>query len=265
MKKHTTAFLLIILLASCSNNDALSNGMNDSDSTNDFSSQQTSFESNDSSKYANIALNNVGKMLPKVFESDDYNKEIRRDSYYIIGNGFYDQETRIMSKNTASVYNYFKNLEINETIENDHTRYGGSLAIYSFGDLQMKFWDNYLFIENNDTPYKGDFYKIIGSSATAEFITDVFYHSFRIDEGQLSIKDESNPLSSDEIRSALLDMKYMPVSDGAAATNEGPLKIVQLNNIDSLYIYNETDFSIFQSDILYSLNDGYSFANFLSL
>ena len=57
----------------------------------------------------------------------------------------------------------------------------------------------------------------------------------------------------------------MPVSDGAAATNEGPLKIVQLNNIDSLYIYNETDFSIFQSDILYSLNDGYSFANFLSL
>lgn len=266
MKKHAIVFLVAVFLTSCSQNNVSSSEHSSLEAlTNAFSSQSNNIESEDSSEDIDKMFNNVGKMLPNVFSDVNFDSEVRRDSYNIIGNGFYDKETSIMNKNTAAVYNYFKNLEISETMENDHTRYGGSITVYTFDNLEMKFWDNYLFLESAEIPYKGDFYKIIGSRTAAEFTEDIFYHSFRIDAGELSIKDSDNSPSSDEIRNALLEMKYMPSNDSVSINVENPLKTVQLNNIDSLFIYSETDFKIFQSDRLFSLNDGYSFASFLSL
>lgn len=250
MKKKFFSYLFILFLASCSS----SQGIFDSFSVLD------NYESFDSSNnIINVKTTKIESLLPNAFSNDGFDKEIRCDSFLIIGNGFYKQETNIMTTNTPSFYNYLKSIEVNETPEDYHTRYGGGLTIYSFDNQVIKFWDGFLFIESNGE-YKGDFYKVQNQSVTVGFESNINYYSFKIDNGILDIKDDSASYSSDEIRNALSEMKYMLANENKSFSKSDTKKIIRLNEIDSLYIYNEKDFSIFQSDIIYSLNDNYSFS-----
>ena len=206
------------------------------------------------------SINTIGAMLPKIFENNNFNGEMRLDSYSIIGNGFHDQTTSIMNKNTDSFYQYLKNLTINNKAEDNHARYGGAMTVYSFDNHEIKFWDGYLFLEDGKTPYKGDFYQTIDSSASNPFVADVSFHSFKIDAGELSIKND-NSLSSDNIRSSLKEMRFMPLEEHKQFDN--PLSVIKYNNQDSLYIYNEKEFKITNNEQAYCLYDNYSFSAFL--
>lgn len=253
-----------ILPLSSSIEDISSQSLPESNLSTDNSNQPiVSIDSSNNNPEAPSSYTTVSKLLPKAFKQERFDGEIRVDWYMIIGNGFYDQQTFIMTNNTYEFYEGLKNLNVNATPEKDHTLYGGDMAIYSFGDTCLKIWSGFLFIENENVPYKGDFYKLFPNDSDAIFVKDVTYHSFRIDAGDLEIKGDAT-LSSAEIRSFLSSLCFSPLNDVYVQKDiDTPVKIIRFNSFDTLLIYSEKEFSISTSDRKFALNDGYSFASIL--
>ena len=193
---------------------------------------------------------NEGVLLSNFLKKDTINSEIRLDSYLIIGNGFYIQNTSIYSSND---FDKLRNIKIDKEKEEFTTLYGGDMVVYSFEDETVRFWNNYLFIEG-ETAYKGVFYKaersIIDSTKTKSF------KSLHIDDGLLRCSDSS--LTSDELRNFLSDIECKDYTGNESFSS--PIKEVFLNDISSLKIYSEKVFSVFQSSLLYELNDGCDFS-----
>ncbi|MBO4666942.1 MAG: hypothetical protein J5666_02270, partial [Bacilli bacterium] len=102
MKNNCFTILFLIFLTSCSN----------AFKTSDDSSKGTlkSDESSSLNSVTNTKTKKIESLLPNAFSNDGFDKEIRCDSFLIIGNGFYKQETNIMTTNTPSFYNYLKSI-----------------------------------------------------------------------------------------------------------------------------------------------------------
>ena len=93
--------------------------------------------------------------------SDDQNiTSLKFESFSIRGTGVYVAKTSEYSGDKVNkLYRSLLNVELSLEKEDFRTIYGGQMSIYYFDDIEIKFWDNYLFIENVEVPYMGDFYR----------------------------------------------------------------------------------------------------------
>ena len=188
--------------------------------------------------------------LSDFLKKETVNSEIRLDSYQIIGNGLYIQDTSIYSNGD---FNKFRNIKINKEKEPFTTIYGGNMAVYHFDDEVVRFWDQYLFIESN-VAYKGDFYSAERASIKGTIIKS--FKSLHIDTGELRCDNSS--MSSDELRVFLNSVECQNYQGQEIFTT--PIEKVYLQNTPSLKIYSNKVFSVFQSDVFYELSDNYSFS-----
>ena len=195
----------------------------------------------------------INKLLNETFQEAKISSNIRVDAYSIIGNGLYIQKTKIYS---SGIYDDLKKCELENAPADFETLYGGTMMVFSFNENVVKMWNNYLFIES--TPYRGSFYEIkTPIHLDSEQIQEEFY-SIHIDDGLLATKNNQS-ISSDELKSQLSNLKCN-IYQGNNDFSE-PIETISLNGIDdSLIVYSDKVFSVFQSSLLYELNDGCDFS-----
>lgn len=102
--------------------------------------------------------NNVATILN--LDKDARVTSLKIEDFSILGTGVYVSRTSEFSgENVNNLYRSLLEVELSLAKEDYSTRYGGNMSIYYFGDIKIKFWDGYLFVENKDNPYSGEFYE----------------------------------------------------------------------------------------------------------
>lgn len=187
--------------------------------------------------------------LNNTFKQDTIPTEIRCDSYSILGNGLYVQHSKIFE---GHAFEELKSIKVGLEKEDFSTKYGGGMITYSFNDEIVKFWDNYLFIENEE--YRGDFYIAkqinLAISEKREFL------SLHIDNGNLT--SSNYDLQSGELRDLLTTFEFETYDENT--TFDQAIDEISLNGVGSLKVYSSTVFSVFQRSTLYKLKEGFSFS-----
>lgn len=224
MDKRFLNILFILFLCSCSENQSSS-----------------SFE---------VAINNnIATVLN--LNTDESVMILKHESFSILGTGVYVAETSEYSGDKVNkLYRSLLNVELSLEKEDFRTIYGGQMSIYYFDDIEIKFWDNYLFIENVEVPYMGDFYRYETRLPYEQ--PDKTYLNLHIDSTS-AVYDGTDVF---EEMKAITFETYQ--SDDAPS--EPPLGFVSFDS-ERMLIYNSTIFSFMtQPEIYYQLSDTQTFS-----
>lgn len=247
---------LALLTISCSsslNNNSLYSSSNSvsTDQTIIFSSSSQLSNSDDK-----IDLT-ISDLLPRCFNKANISTSITKNFYTVIGNGIYVQETSVFKNNNDSLYQSLKGLKVNKEKEDFSSLYGGSMITYSFDDQTIKFFNNYLLIEEANNSYRGDFYSGIKLGNLSSFQADEQYLSLHIDNGSLRASNQLKSQNSISLRELLSSIHFKKYSGEESFSDE--LSEISLSNYTGVHVFSDKVFSVGQSEILYEIENDFSF------
>ncbi len=198
----------------------------------------------------------IGKVL-NLDKNNDFDKIIYK-SFIILGTDCYVADTFESSDKdyVNALFDYLLGQEVSSTKEQDTTRYGGDMTEYRFGnETYIRFWSGLLFVSGNDSPYSGEFYKVVNWKGVPPTTTNKeSYISLFTDAKSAKVEETEK---TNGVLEGLLNLKFSLYS------NE-PLKLPVLYTVsvgsEKIYVHEDGIFNFQVSPNTYKLNEGYSFS-----